>query len=135
MTRANWFLYLKTLRRIPDEIILDMGTRAFDMKEPTTCVCGWALRIAIAPILGRTAEMIDPEWDGSRHTTIPVPDSRLIEDGVTLRCGKFWGGVEEWEAVFNGVLPFDGENPYSGHLPEIERAFVERLDEAVRRAV
>lgn len=39
--------YLKTLKKIPDDIVLSMATREFNMVNPCTCICGWALREAI----------------------------------------------------------------------------------------
>lgn len=133
MKRSDWLPYLKTLRRIPDEIILDMGTREFEMGSSSACVCGWALRAALAPILSLAPHRIAPEWDGSAYSSCQVDDPRLEMYGVVERCVNFWGGThDEWYALFTGVIPPYNGLPLRGRLPEIERAFVERLNEAVR---
>ena len=36
-------------KSIPDEVILDMATRDFNMGESKSCVCGWAFRAGIRP--------------------------------------------------------------------------------------
>ena|SRR6185503_3398691 len=99
--------YLTTLRRIPDDVILSMATREFQMYDPPSCICGWAMREDLLAATGS---------QGGGHSG-PV------------RCAARFGGTEqEWGAIFGGVT-----DTY-GVLPRIEMAFVRRVDEAVQRA-
>lgn len=115
--------YLKTLRRVPDEIILSVATRNLKLAEGASCLCGWAVREAIARI----------------RQTDPV--HVFFESGNGDRCATLFGGTEdEWQAIYHGVADdpqcYDWTTgryvPNEGcRLPEIERAFVERVLECV----
>jgi hypothetical protein len=103
---------LNTLRLIPDDVILDMATRTFNMDQSQTCIVGWALR-----------DML-----GQPHITYSW---RAIDDAVET----FGGTVDEWYNLYIGVCHFLprgwSDEPY---LPEIELAFVQRVDEAVKNS-
>lgn len=105
---------LRTLRRIPDSVILSMGTVEYSMGMPHACVCGWAIRADLLAATGTDA------YDG---------DPRRI---ASERFGGTW---EEWRAIFSGVC-YDEHDDLRDFpmLPDIELAFVCRIDEAVRRA-
>lgn len=112
--------FLDTLRRLPDDIVLDMATREFRMTEASSCVCGWALQVALDKLIG-------------------APESRphsLLRDQVPATLALLFGGAQdEWDAMYYGVLPRHALRPefftYGDHVADIELAFVERVAEAV----
>ena len=91
--------YLRALRQIPADIRLSLLTRDIEVGCGTSCVCGWAIREAIArsnPLM--SAESADPYDD---------PDQ---EDGVFWqtpyhRCEVRFDGVslEEWRKLYEGA--------------------------------
>lgn len=98
--------FLQTLRRLPDDVVLDMATREFQMGEPDTCVCGWAIRHALARRLDVAPEDVNGD-------TVSVHSEE-----------KLYGGTwQEWYSIFQGVCG-------DVDLPLIELAFVIRVDEA-----
>jgi hypothetical protein len=101
--------YLTTLRRIPADIVLALGARDIEPQSVQRCLCGWAVREAIARAADLPAETIHS------HTII------------TACVKQFGGGREEWSDIFYGVL-----RPNT--MPAIERAFVERVLESVEAA-
>ena len=114
---ANVRRALATLRRIPDDVILAMGTVEYSMGAGQFCVVGWALR---QDVLAATGE-------DNAHGT--APDAKA----------RFGGTLAEWDNIFSGVCydtrePSDDRKLNEACLPEIELAFVQRMDEAVRRA-
>jgi hypothetical protein len=105
--------YLKTLRRLPDDVVLDMATREFEMGLGDTCVCGWALRAGLSLANGETPDEVQLFGGPS-----------LRDTAVTEDLAKEFGGQRgEWEDIWDGVC--------MGDLPDIELAFAIRLDEAV----
>lgn len=109
--------YLTTLRRIPDEVILDMATREFQMFSARSCVCGWALRGGLSLLNGKT------------------PDEFDVNGNPAAMAARFGGTDEEWRAIFIGVTagcgtPGCGVCRAAGKLPDIELAFVHRVAEA-----
>lgn len=117
--------YLATLRRIPDEVILNMATRPFKMDvgwgsayddrthtfQPCGCVVGWALRLMDEDV------KFMPHFD-------------IIISAVDL----FGGWYEEWASLYFGVIgrtEVPGQKEYAGRLKSIERAFAMRVEEAV----
>jgi hypothetical protein len=108
--------YLDTLRRLPDDVVLDMAGREFDMDSYTTCVCGWAVRIELA-----------------KQTRGATPDNQDVRGWVPETCEDLFGGTtQEWNSIFHGVLAW-GSGDYD-ILPLIELAFTIRVDEAVRNS-
>ncbi len=107
-------------RSIPDDVILDMATREFNMWNPNSCVCGWAMRAGLDKLtdagfgpVARNIESRNMLWCGS-----PQSDKAC--------CEMFNGATRaEWFEVYNGVT-YD--------LPIVEEAFVERLNEAVENS-
>lgn len=105
----NYRTYLKTLRRIPDDAILDMATREFDMGDPETCICGWAFAEALAIAAGAPAEDVKScDWVTN-----------------AMCCNVFGGTQQEWLDIFGGVTS-------ETTMPLIELAFVHRVEEACR---
>lgn len=102
---------LRTLRRIPDDVVLAMATVKYTMGEGACCVVGWAVR---QDLLAATGE--DDAW---MFGAIP----RAVE--------RFGGTYDEWNDIFSGVC-YDETRKAHMSLPEIELAFVQRIDEAVR---
>lgn len=81
--------YLQTLRRIPGASILDMATRNIDMILPESCLCGWAVREALA-----VAARVDA------GKIVRTSKSRLGTTTPEL-CAELYGGdAEEWQAIF-----------------------------------
>lgn len=120
--------YLKTLRRIPDNIVLSLATRNFEMTNPASCLTGWALREAVGALRGQPAE--------------DVPGNQYLWES----CSEQFGGTDdEWRRIFDGVCcAGDSEKKNSagycmgcgggdthGHLPLIEEAFARRVAECV----
>lgn len=100
---------LQLLRRVPDDIILALGCREFDMGDGDCCICGWAVREALARVRSVAAEQImgDDGWDCRAYST----------------CAALFGGSEEdWRRLY-----YDVDNPWK--LPDIEAAFAQRLNE------
>lgn len=105
---ADYRTFLKTLRRIPDDAILDMATRPVDLLSAFECIVARAVEAHNA-------------MRANRH----VVDTPLC-GGVSLaKYGLFGGQREEWDAI-----DWAGDHEYSA----IELAFVHRVDEAVRHA-
>lgn len=116
MRKREYLPYLKTLRRIPDDIILSMGVREFHMDDATTCICGWALREGMSKVLNETADELN-------HYDAPAPSGEIMP-GTPSRCVAMFGGDHRsWHNIFIGVT--------NSQLPAIELAFVVRMDEAV----
>lgn len=100
--------YLRTIRRIPDRIILAIASRDVIPSSPTSCICGWAIRESLARASNMDAEKIDA------YTRV---------DSVVDACADRFGGTwEEWDAVFRGIAGVEA--------PLIEEAFVDRVMEA-----
>jgi hypothetical protein len=97
--------FLTTFRRIPDDVMLSIASREFDMNNGTTCICGWALREAIGEATGVSAEDVALSF-------FDVPYSL---------CKNYGGTFEEWTDLYTGVTNYN--------INSIELAFVLRLDE------
>lgn len=114
MTEPAHARYLRTLQLVPDDVILEMATRDFNMRSADSCLCGWAVREGLAAL-----------------ASLPVDDFRILPTAtlyVPAECQRLYGGsLSEWRAIFFDVVD-------SGHFPAIERAFVERIEQAVERA-
>lgn len=85
-----------TLDRLPDEIALAIGLRLTDDRaalfDGTTCLCGWAIREAIARETGADA-------------------GEVITDICTnRRCRERFGGSQtEWDDIYGGILRFTAQ--------------------------
>lgn len=98
---------VRTLRRIPVPIRLDLATREFNMGEGAFCLVGTAVRASIAKMTNKSLEQIGLPWD------------------VTGQAAEKFGGSESsWDEIYGGVCDVD-------QLPIIERAFVNVLLETV----
>lgn len=108
---------LKTLRRVPDRIILATMGRELEFSNPTQCLCGWFIREKIAEMTNCGASTVT-EDDCAPRSDFSVLWSQFA-------CAEQFGGEQhEWTEIFVGVC--HGEN-----LRIIESAFVRRVDEAV----
>lgn len=102
--------YLKTLRRVPDDVILALGTREFEMDDGPTCLCGWIVKETLEKLKGIGLKLKEVEFDS-------------WDTGNS--CQRLYGGsYGEWQDIFGGVTEED-------NFPNIERAFVNRVIEAV----
>lgn len=129
MTRP-YLPYLKTLRRIPKAIILDMATRKFEMNEYAACLCGWAVRDA----LGVAINGESPQQASDALIGAGVPGSWEAETNIEARR-QFGGTQKEWDRVFYGVI--GGTNAYNAYVDAsitaaVEEAFTRRVMECVR---
>lgn len=106
--------YLKLFQRIPDDIVLSVATRDLALLEGTRCLCGWALRESIARASNVDAGDVDLNC---------AVGFRTISEGTARAFG---GRHSDWSEVFYGVAGPESRT--------IERAWVDRIDEAVRRA-
>ena len=112
--------YLDTLMRIPDDVILAMGTREFDMWEPSECVCGWALREGLARAPGYASVNAD---DVNQYR---LADGTRFVGGTVDRCvGVFGGRYAEWNTIFGDAV----DRPDA-----VELAFVKRFAIAATRS-
>lgn len=115
MQKREYLPYLKTLRRIPDDIILSMATRNFDMLVPNVCLCGWAWR-----------EALDHASKEKRAALTVGDDTAMRFDSVWCYtdngCRKAFGGTSaEWSSIYGDA-----------DMPVVETAFTVRLEEAVK---
>ena len=106
--------YLDTLRRIPADVRLSMATRELHVSSRSSCVCGWAIREAVARTTERDAGDV-PRDDPA----VPVDFS----SASTMK--KLYGGsYEEWDDIY--WLSTD----YSASSSYIEEAFLIAVAEA-----
>ncbi len=104
--------YLKTLRRLPADIVLSMATRNIQVGNPSACVCGWAIRESLAFTNGkpaeeyRVSEACDP-WHQGEYL-----------------AKEYGGTVGEWDSLF-----YDASSLLT---PIVEEAFLRRVAECVR---
>lgn len=112
---------LKTLRRVPDRIILAVMGRDLDLEFPNTCLCGWFIREKLAEMQNVGASEVF-----AFHETLNGP--------IPSRCVTLFGGdSHEWSDIFWGVVgKRDGFDAFEGRalIATIETAFVRRVDEA-----
>jgi len=107
---------LTTLRRIPNDTFLALGTEDFYMGSPYYCLCGNAVKQELLALVGHEYTYSDAD----------------------LKCMELFGGdYQEWKNIFSGVCfssteQFDQWGYAYPILPEIELAFVQRLNEIVR---
>jgi hypothetical protein len=105
--------FLDTLRLVPDDIILSMATRDFNMESPLKCLCGWAVQEMILQLAFNNCDR-----KNLRH---------LQSESVLAAVRRIYGGtIWEWQGIFLGVMNFV-------NIELIELAFVLRLDEAYER--
>lgn len=97
--------YHATLRRVPDDIILAVGSREIEAESSQQCLCGWVLRETIAKCAGIDA--VDVEY----------------QNGVCgLLARRIGGSWLEWFQIFQGIT--------DARVYDIELAFVARVREA-----
>lgn len=117
---------LNTLRRLPDEIVLDIAGRDINLFQPHACVCGWALNSAITFGLNKAVAMAK---NGQLDIYYPDEDKSSEEvryDADVRVMAEIFGGNEgDWQLIFMGVT--------EGVLvPYIEEALTRRLMEALK---
>lgn len=103
--------YLKTLELLPDDVVLDIAGREIEPDVSSTCLAGWALRASVARAVPVQFAEEPDSWLSF------TPPAKLAQ-----RYGDYAG----WQAIYYGI-----ENPRK--LPAIERAFMARLLQVVRR--
>jgi hypothetical protein len=98
--------YLRTLRRIPEDIRLSMMTRGMFMHSWNSCLCGWAIREAIFSRVGDAPQ--------ERSITVEAEDewydmgaSEIAHPVVAETKRLFGGRSNEWTAIFCGVVDKD----------------------------
>lgn len=99
--------YLRTLRRLPSDIVQEIATRNLNLLNGEACVCGWALRAGIARQRKTDAAEVETELS--------------VCNGLEDMFGGTW---REWDRIFVGVTESDT-------MPIIEEAFVARLAETM----
>jgi hypothetical protein len=104
--------YLKTLRRVPDDIVLSTATRHLDLGMSNSCLCGTFIRESLSQMRQTAFERTKSNHDGN------------VSIDTTAMCEVLFGGEEaDWELIFEGVVYDDA--------PLIEEAFVTRVLEAI----
>lgn len=120
---------LETLRRVPDRIILAVMGRDVNLFDNATCLCGWLLREKLAEI----------QNVGASEVPLPQRQASWTNGSVDIAsdagCVEQFGGDEdEWNAIHEGVMDDEESdeygNPQEPNQHIIERAFVQRVDEA-----
>lgn len=98
--------YRRTLDRIPDDIVLAIATRLSDetMIDGDMCICGWAIREAVAREVQKDA--VDVSWR----------DYGAVRRECVERFGGTYG---EWNDIFLGVC--------NDERPLIEAALMDRI--------
>jgi len=101
--------YFNTLLLLPDDVVLDLATREFNMQHMSSCLCGWSMRAGLSRINGQT------------------PDEIRCGSHAYAMVRQFGGTIWEWSGIFFGVTDH--------RLPKIEFAFEERLNVALSEGV
>lgn len=123
--------YLKTLRRIPKAIILDMGAREFNMETSASCVCGWAVRDSLdIAINGESTFTADEKL----RIAEPHHATSWYSKTNEIAQRQFGGTQREWNAIFYAAAGMDPDRqctevPVTEHL---EEAFTRRVMECCR---
>lgn len=105
--------YLKTLELLPDDVVLDIAGREINPYCSRTCLAGWALHASLQRAIPVQFGPTPTEWGYSDSTPPALLSHR-------------YGDLAGWQAIYYGI-----ENPHK--LPAIERAFMTRLLQVVRR--
>lgn len=117
--------FLRTLRRIPDDVVLAVATRDLDLNNPQQCLCGWAIREQLAAMNGVAAEEKIAGVGGV------IVDRLVPEQAAAL----FGGTSKEWTALYLGVqgcVPGGWGNYFPAVADATEEAFARRVAEAAR---
>ena len=114
--------YLTTLRRLPDDVVLEVAGHELDLVDSYACLCGWALRAVMAKLQRVSIDT----WSSYRMEDYEAyRDARGLDAGVPeLLSEKVGGTREEWSNIFDGVI-------CDLALPDIEFAWTIRVAEAV----
>lgn len=119
--------YLKTLRRVPDDIMLATATRKIITTEGDSCLCGWVVREALARVLDVDAARVPAL---SVDETAPFSGEPAAYFGDTRRTSAelarrlFGGTPDEWRDIYYGIDANDT-------VANVEEAFARRVLEAV----
>jgi len=116
--KSNTLRALKLLRLVPDDIILSIATRDFNMIDGASCLCGWVVRETLA-----------------RIRNVPIHTSVMDSIAPESMCCELYGGDRgDWEDVFAGVMRDETElewSPNRMNLIDVELALITRLNEIV----
>jgi hypothetical protein len=118
--------YLKTLKRIPDDVVLSVASRNLKLDDGNYCLVGTAVKEMLISMVGTAPKKFDTEVD-----SINVPE---------LASLLFGGTKSEWEDVFTGVIDthplgiwekgYDPKHPDMTRSQYIELAFLKRVAQA-----
>lgn len=112
--------FLTTLRRIPDDIVLSVASRDFEMGSGYSCLLGNTLREVLVACAAA------PAFDKAGWCWPTVAHAELHD--------RFGGEYSEWKNIYYGVLPRSAWKesgiPEAGRLRQIEEAFTIRVMEA-----
>lgn len=131
-------LYLNLFELIPDDIMLTLATRELQLDNANACVCGWAVRDAIACVTGEEAARIDLVNFDSVPVALHRAAAKLAGESITRSrhghqdgplplhlvpelCSLIFGATRDsWDDLFQGVVE-------KHKAPTIERAMMLRL--------
>lgn len=112
--------HLTTLRRLPDDVVLEVAGQDLDLADSNSCLCGWALRGVMAKL---------------QHTAIRKWNVERTENYASRHGGvcsalvnKVGGTYQDWHEIFIGVVGKEET------IAAVEHAWTLRVDEAVERA-
>lgn len=112
--------YKRLLDRVPDDIILSVGSREIMLESDASCLVGWVVREGIARIVN-----VDPTDVHLRTEQVAEAVDCSVDDPTFAVCTRMYGGnVDHWRELYFGVT-------YREELPDIERAFVNRIEDAI----
>lgn len=109
--------YLKTLRRVPGDVILSIASRDIDPLWAPTCLCGWVVREHLATIADKDAGEVNATGDSA------------------YEAQEIYGGTdEEWEAIYRDIWDDEQHAWHHGGTGKraalVEEAFTLRVMEA-----
>ena len=109
----------KCFKSLPDDVVLDMATREFEMEDSQQCVCGWAFRAGME-------KLKDSEFSGLFSRWI---EGSGFEEDTMDGCFHLYNQANEyeWGLLYKAVTDND-------LLPLIELEFVNRVVQAVNNA-
>jgi hypothetical protein len=103
---AAYVKHLRTLRRLPKDIVLEIAGREILPSKPSQCLCGWALRIGLAKQLDADPSEMQPFVDFDKLVAL-------------------YGGTEQqWHELFWEIGNTDEEIAVA-----VEQAFMQRVME------
>ena len=114
--------YLKTLRRIPKDVVLAVASRHIQPDKNNFCLCGWAVREMMARFNGAPAER--------KRAPEGLDANGEWRDAALESARLFGGNLGEWYEVYYGIT--DSPESSGSRYADVETAFTLRVMECAR---